>query len=755
MVTQQDRRFDPAVLDQILDRTPLAGLIGADVALKRAGKAQTGCCPFHGERTPSFNVYEKHFHCFGCGEHGNAFDFVRKNDGVSFPEAVRRLAAEAGVDLPQGGAPQPASPAERAAREAAAQERQRRIEAKAIADARERDMREEAIAKQAERLWAKGTPAPADHPYLARKGIGPEGLRVDAKGRLLVTMQDGEGKLWNLQTIAPDGRKMSLWRRAADGPEGGRTHGLSDALGSLDGARAVVVTEGRATGKSVHEATGLPVRVAFSGNNLEHVVRALREQHPDLPIIVAADNDHHKERLDPPKENVGLVKAERAIKDVSRAAVLAPAFDAADAGTDFNDYLAQHGAAPIKARFEAKLAGIITLQQEAALAAEPTPTPTTTTPPAPEPNAPPTPATAIPATIAELVAEMGRQAPGDHKAAKYVAELSAEIGDRPELARDPTFVQRVATTARGLEREGVTLPMTQELRDLVALQASAPVVPASTTQPPPDPAVTGQNAQATRRAPNAAAGQGAVQPQVQNRAIAAFGSAMSQIYAALRPPQPATPPPWEQAPQPLGSRLEAFERRSAENAIASQTQVAQAAGERAQATLDKLGSGPGGAILNQIKEAAQNEPGGMPAVVAEMAPGGRFADLRTAFNAALVQERAFATAYDRAVAGIGAYGEARMKLADTYGSRQMDVSAVNEQFEGMDKAIGQASEALPGRKDGKSVQDEIAEKAAKLAEFLKAMVQRIGNAIRPGEVPGATPTAAPAAAPARAPTMAI
>ncbi len=95
-----------------------------------------------------------------------------------------------------------------------------------------------------------------------------------------------------------------------------------------------------------------------------------------------------------------------------------------------------------------------------------------------------------------------------------------------------------------------------------------------------------------------------------------------------------------------------------------------------------------------------------------------------------------------------------MKLSDTYGSRQMDVSAINGQFEGMDKAIGQASEALPGRKDGKSVQDEIAEKAAKLAEFLKSMVQRIGNAIRPAEMPAAaSPT--PAAAPARAPTMAI
>ena len=289
MAATQDRRFDPALLDQILDRTPLASLIGANVALKKAGKAQTGCCPFHGERTPSFNVYQKHFHCFGCGEHGNAFDYVRKNEGVSFPEAVKRLAADAGVDLPQG-ASRPASPAQQAAQEAAAQDRQRRIEAKFIADAREKDAREQAIAKQAERRWAKGTPAPADHSYLARKEISPD------KGNLLVPMRDEDGKLWNIQTIAPDGKKMSLWRRTADGAEGGRTQGLSDTLGSLDGARAVVVTEGRATGESIHRAAEMPVRVAFSSGNLKHVVRALRARHPDLPIIVAADNSQGERR---------------------------------------------------------------------------------------------------------------------------------------------------------------------------------------------------------------------------------------------------------------------------------------------------------------------------------------------------------------------------------------------------------------------------------------------------------------------------
>jgi DNA primase len=60
-------------------------------------------CPFHNESTPSFSVNEEggFFHCFGCGAGGNAFSFLTRVEGISFPEAVRRLAAKAGVALPQ------------------------------------------------------------------------------------------------------------------------------------------------------------------------------------------------------------------------------------------------------------------------------------------------------------------------------------------------------------------------------------------------------------------------------------------------------------------------------------------------------------------------------------------------------------------------------------------------------------------------------------------------------------------------------
>ena len=72
-----------------------AALIGRHVELKRAGRTWKGCCPFHGERTPSFNVYteDKHYKCYGCGEHGNVFTFLQKLQGKEFPEVVRELAA--------------------------------------------------------------------------------------------------------------------------------------------------------------------------------------------------------------------------------------------------------------------------------------------------------------------------------------------------------------------------------------------------------------------------------------------------------------------------------------------------------------------------------------------------------------------------------------------------------------------------------------------------------------------------------------
>jgi DNA primase len=93
--------LSPNFLDELRARTPIAAVIGRSVRLSRSGREQKGCCPFHGEKTPSFYVYDDHFHCFGCGEHGDVISFVMKSTGASFPDAVEQLAREAGLEVPK------------------------------------------------------------------------------------------------------------------------------------------------------------------------------------------------------------------------------------------------------------------------------------------------------------------------------------------------------------------------------------------------------------------------------------------------------------------------------------------------------------------------------------------------------------------------------------------------------------------------------------------------------------------------------
>lgn len=94
--------YPQSVLDDIRDRVSIAALIGERVPLKKAGRNYKGCCPFHNEKTPSFVVSDEKriYHCFGCGEGGNVFNFFMKFDGLSFRESVEMLASRAGVRLP-------------------------------------------------------------------------------------------------------------------------------------------------------------------------------------------------------------------------------------------------------------------------------------------------------------------------------------------------------------------------------------------------------------------------------------------------------------------------------------------------------------------------------------------------------------------------------------------------------------------------------------------------------------------------------
>ena len=100
-------RFPPSFLDDIRDRLPISEVIGPSVTWDRK-KTNTSrgdywaCCPFHGEKTPSFHCENRkgRYHCFGCGASGDHFRFLVEHDGLNFPEAVERLADQAGLPMP-------------------------------------------------------------------------------------------------------------------------------------------------------------------------------------------------------------------------------------------------------------------------------------------------------------------------------------------------------------------------------------------------------------------------------------------------------------------------------------------------------------------------------------------------------------------------------------------------------------------------------------------------------------------------------
>ena len=190
-----------AFLDELRVRTPLPTIVGRKVRLARSGRQWKGCCPFHGEKTPSFYVYDDgHYHCFGCGAHGDAIGFVMQAEGAGFMEAVERLASEAGLEVPK---PSPeAAEAERqrlslgAVLEAAQASYQRRLflpEGRhALAYLRGRGLTEETIRRFALGWTGEGRGTlTAD---LGRDGVTPEQM-VDAG---LMRRDDETGRTFEL-----------------------------------------------------------------------------------------------------------------------------------------------------------------------------------------------------------------------------------------------------------------------------------------------------------------------------------------------------------------------------------------------------------------------------------------------------------------------------------------------------------------------------------------------------------------------------
>ncbi|MCB5944927.1 DNA primase [Acidocella sp. KAb 2-4] len=182
-------------LDELRARVPIRTVIGRTVKLTRSSRDWKGCCPFHGEKTPSFYVYDDHYHCFGCGAHGDVITFVMKSTGAGFMETVEELARQAGLEVPK---PTPQ----------AAEAEQRRAGLSEVL---------EAAARQYQ-LWLSGPEGRAALEYLRGRGLSDDTIRKFGLG----WSGEGRGALAAAlrgQNIKPDQLiEAGLMKQAERGP---------------------------------------------------------------------------------------------------------------------------------------------------------------------------------------------------------------------------------------------------------------------------------------------------------------------------------------------------------------------------------------------------------------------------------------------------------------------------------------------------------------------------------------------------------
>ena len=92
-------------MQDLKSRCDITDIVSSYVNLKRRGKNMVGLCPFHNEKSPSFNVYPENnsFYCFGCGAGGDVITFIRKIENLDYIEAVKMLADRVGLQMPEQG----------------------------------------------------------------------------------------------------------------------------------------------------------------------------------------------------------------------------------------------------------------------------------------------------------------------------------------------------------------------------------------------------------------------------------------------------------------------------------------------------------------------------------------------------------------------------------------------------------------------------------------------------------------------------
>ncbi len=314
------------VIETIRERIDIVDVISQTVTLKRAGSSLKGLCPFHQEKSPSFNVvpHKKIWHCFGCQEGGDVFKFVEKTRGLPFIDVVRELAAQAGVQLEE----ERLSPDQRRARNARASlydvcelaadwfhsNLMTRADGRVARDyLKGRGLTQDTVERYRVGFVPEGWDGLINHLHgrgvsadqavlagLAKRSDRPGGGAYDAfRGRIIIPIEDPRGRI-----VAFGGRTMPGGRADApkyiNSPEtpiykkSAVLYGLRHARAAVQRKNRMLVVEGYFDVISLHQA-GFQEAVATCGTALtpEHV-RIIR---PLTRTVVALfDSDAAGER---------------------------------------------------------------------------------------------------------------------------------------------------------------------------------------------------------------------------------------------------------------------------------------------------------------------------------------------------------------------------------------------------------------------------------------------------------------------------
>ena len=228
--------------------------------------------------------------CQHCGA-GDGFSLIQKCTHLSFPDTIAEVAAIVGLDATSNITDEDRARwrKERELREKEQRERERK--------------RQEQIARKAEGMF-RNAYLGEQSLYLTEKQVEKDPkIKITHDGNILIPAMDENGKIWNLQTIQPDGTKLYITGDVNEDGKwengGGRMGGLFFMIGEVQpdlyNPYYIGLAEGYATGMSTFMASGIPVALAFVANNLPKVASVLKAKHPNALFIHYADDDSAKE----------------------------------------------------------------------------------------------------------------------------------------------------------------------------------------------------------------------------------------------------------------------------------------------------------------------------------------------------------------------------------------------------------------------------------------------------------------------------